>query len=85
MEVGHAFGHASREIAGASLMSDSSTANDPGEPSSAPERFPSNQPAETPHFESSSLFRGGRMMMISHAGATYRLLLTRNNRLILQK
>jgi hemin uptake protein HemP len=31
------------------------------------------------------LFQGARVVEITHAGETYRLLLTRNNRLILQK
>jgi hemin uptake protein HemP len=34
---------------------------------------------------SASLFQRRRVVVISHAGETYRLLLTRNNRLILQK
>ena len=44
-----------------------------------------NPTAEPPRFESSSLFQGSRVVVITHAGETYRLLLTRNNRLILQK
>jgi hemin uptake protein HemP len=43
------------------------------------------QPAERRSIESAELFQGGRMVEIVHAGETYRLLLTRNNRLILQK
>lgn len=35
--------------------------------------------------ESTELFQGARVVEITHAGETYRLLLTRNNRLILQK
>ena len=42
-------------------------------------------PADTPRYESRELFQGARVVEISHAGETYRLLLTRNNRLILQK
>jgi hemin uptake protein HemP len=40
---------------------------------------------EPPRYESQDLFRGSRIVVIQHAGETYRLLLTRNNRLILQK
>jgi hemin uptake protein HemP len=40
---------------------------------------------EPPRYESQDLFRGSRVVVIQHAGETYRLLLTRNNRLILQK
>ncbi len=46
----------------------------------APEPSP-----EPPRIESSELFQGSRVVVITHAGETYRLLLTRNNRLILQK
>ena len=42
-------------------------------------------PSEPPRINSSELFRGGRLVVITHDGETYRLLLTRNNRLILQK
>ena len=42
-------------------------------------------PVETPRYESLELFQGARVVEISHAGEIYRLLLTRNNRLILQK
>lgn len=42
-------------------------------------------PAEPPRFDSHELFQGSRVVVINHAGETYRLLLTRNNRLILQK
>jgi hemin uptake protein HemP len=42
-------------------------------------------PTEPPRIESTSLFQGSRVVVISHAGESYRLLLTRNNRLILQK
>lgn len=47
-------------------------------------RTPVEPPAEPPRFESQELFQGARVV-IAHAGETYRLLLTRNNRLILQK
>jgi hemin uptake protein HemP len=42
-------------------------------------------PAEPPRFDSQDLFQGSRVVVITHAGESYRLLLTRNNRLILQK
>jgi hemin uptake protein HemP len=42
-------------------------------------------PPEPPRYESQELFRGSKIVVIQHAGETYRLLLTRNNRLILQK
>jgi hemin uptake protein HemP len=42
-------------------------------------------PPEPPRFESQELFQGSRVVVITHAGETYRLLVTRNNRLILQK
>jgi hemin uptake protein HemP len=40
---------------------------------------------DPPRIDSADLFRGARMIVIAHAGEEYRLLLTRNNRLILQK
>jgi hemin uptake protein HemP len=43
------------------------------------------QPPEPRSVESAELFQGARIVEITHAGETYRLLLTRNNRLILQK
>lgn len=46
---------------------------------------PSNPPPEPRSVESTELFQGARVVEITHAGETYRLLLTRNNRLILQK
>lgn len=46
---------------------------------------PAPAAAEPPRIESTSLFQGSRVVVISHAGESYRLLLTRNNRLILQK
>ncbi len=50
--------------------------------SGAPTPTPSPEPRSV---ESTDLFQGGRVVEITHAGETYRLLLTRNNRLILQK
>jgi hemin uptake protein HemP len=38
-----------------------------------------------PMYESVELFQGSRVVNITHAGEIYRLLITRNNRLILQK
>ena len=46
---------------------------------------PVEPPADSPRYESHALFQGARVVVIEHAGETYRLLLTRNNRLILQK
>lgn len=49
---------------------------------------PSGSPTPSPEprsVESTELFQGARVVEITHAGETYRLLLTRNNRLILQK
>lgn len=42
-------------------------------------------PLTLPLYESAALFQGARVVNIMHAGETYRLLITRNNRLILQK
>jgi hemin uptake protein HemP len=43
-------------------------------------------PAEAPRILSSTeLFVGSRVVVIEHAGQQYRLLITRNDRLILQK
>jgi hemin uptake protein HemP len=53
--------------------------------SSPTHRPTAEPPAEPPRFESQDLFQGSRVVVITHAGGTYRLLLTRNNRLILQK
>jgi hemin uptake protein HemP len=36
-------------------------------------------------FSSTELFAGSRVVVIEHAGQQYRLLITRNERLILQK
>lgn len=45
----------------------------------------SNPSPEPRSVQSTELFQGARVVEITHAGETYRLLLTRNNRLILQK
>jgi hemin uptake protein HemP len=45
-----------------------------------------NAPPEPPRVVSSAeLFAGARVVLIEHAGQQYRLLITRNDRLILQK
>jgi hemin uptake protein HemP len=47
-----------------------------------------NSPAESETVRvvrSEELFAGGRVVLIQHGGEQYRLLLTRNDRLILQK
>lgn len=46
---------------------------------------PDAPPPEPPSYASSELFQGARIVVINHAGEAYRLLVTRNNRLILQK
>lgn len=53
----------------------------------APEQVPQEDaaPPEPPRFESSELFGESRVVVIAHAGSEYRLFVTRNNRLILQK
>jgi hemin uptake protein HemP len=57
-------------------------ANSPALESQTPE---ASAPLALPLYESAELFQGARVVNISHAGETYRLLITRNNRLILQK
>jgi hemin uptake protein HemP len=47
-----------------------------------PERQP---PPEPPRYDSQDLFQGSRVVVITHGNEVYRMLLTRNNRLILQK
>ena len=46
------------------------------------ERQPQPEP---PRYDSQELFQGSRVVVITHGGEVYRMLLTRNNRLILQK
>lgn len=46
---------------------------------------PFEPPPDSPRYESQALFQGARVVTIKHGEETYRLLLTRNNRLILQK
>ena len=38
-----------------------------------------------PSYDSHELFRGARVVVIKHGAESYRLLITRNDRLILQK
>ena len=52
-------------------------------PTAAPK--PDGPTPEPPSYASSELFKGARVVVINHAGEAYRLLVTRNNRLILQK
>jgi hemin uptake protein HemP len=54
-------------------------------PSHEPQTPAARAPLASPLYESSELFQGARVVNIMHAGETYRLLITRNNRLILQK
>ena len=56
------------------------------EPSSRPS-FMTQKPTATNTrvLQSNELFAGQRMLVIEHAGQRYRLLITRNERLILQK
>jgi len=63
-------------------MTSFSEANNPDEtsPEPSPPDFP---PVET--VRSEELLRGGRQLRIVHGDEVYRLLLTRNNKLILQK
>jgi hemin uptake protein HemP len=55
-------------------------ADDPKEPPPPPA-----DAVSPPRIESAELLRGGRLIVIAHAGEEYRLLVTRTNRLILQK
>jgi len=65
-------------------MTDSLTPLPPG-PLTPAAATPAPQPSEPRSVQSAELFQGARVVEITHAGETYRLLLTRNNRLILQK
>ena len=66
-------------------MTDSLTPPLPSGPFPPAAAMPVPQPSEPRSVESAELFQGARVVEITHAGETYRLLLTRNNRLILQK
>jgi len=53
---------------------------------SSAEREPSRTEPDPPRVVTSAdLFAGARVVVIEHAGQRYRLLITRNDRLILQK
>jgi hemin uptake protein HemP len=65
-------------------MSDFSYPSDES-PMNEPQAPDATAPLALPLYESAELFQGSRVVNISHAGETYRLLITRNNRLILQK
>ncbi len=58
--------------------------NDSLEPS-APEPLPPADPTEIPCVDSRELMRGHREITIIHNGQRYRLSITRNEKLILQK
>lgn len=63
-------------------MTDSFVPPTPATPSPA---VPPAAPVDPPSIASTELFQGSRVVVITHAGENYRLLVTRNNRLILQK
>jgi hemin uptake protein HemP len=52
---------------------------------SIPARPPTVASPSTPRVDSLRLLRGGRELVIDHAGQEYRLRLTRNNKLILTR
>lgn len=55
-------------------------------PAPAPAPAPAPTPAPAPRtYESTELLAGAREVLIHHAGETYRLRVTRNDKLILQK
>lgn len=68
-------------------MTDSITPSFPSGPIPPTPAVPASAVSSTEprSVESTELFQGARVVEITHAGETYRLLLTRNNRLILQK
>ena len=66
-------------------MTDSLTPSFPSGPIPPTPAVPASAAPEPRSVESTELFQGARVVEITHAGETYRLLLTRNNRLILQK
>lgn len=57
----------------------------PQPPAASSPEMPPAAPIEPPSIASTELFQGARVVVITHAGENYRLLVTRNNRLILQK
>ena len=44
-----------------------------------------SQQKEPRRYESKELFRSGKMVLIEHAGQVYRLMITRQDKLILNK
>jgi hemin uptake protein HemP len=60
-------------------MPEDKSSDTPAKDAATPQR---EQPRVIP---SEELFAGGRVVLIQHAGELYRLLVTRNDRLILQK
>lgn len=50
-----------------------------------PTQSPSGAPATAQRVTSSSLFRGGRLLLIEHAGSEYRLQITSRGKLILTR
>lgn len=50
-----------------------------------PEKDDRKQPQKLPEIHSTDLFRGNRTILIIHSGEQYRLTITRNDKLILQK
>lgn len=46
---------------------------------------PKSEPPDRREVDSQELMRGEKILVIRHAGEQYRLVVTRNNRLILQK
>ncbi|MBK5964765.1 hypothetical protein CCR95_11910 [Thiocystis minor] len=60
----------------------SAAATDRHHPSQLPSRLPL---ASIPRIASQALLEGGNLVMIEHAGTSYCLRMTRNNKLILTK
>jgi len=58
---------------------------DSAAPPSSPTRTPARPPSPQAEFDSRELMRGGREVLIRHAGQVYRLQHTRNDKLILVK
>ncbi|HWC89292.1 MAG TPA: hemin uptake protein HemP [Pirellulales bacterium] len=54
-------------------------------PTTTPDQPPLPSPADVKVLHSEELFAGGRVVIIEHAGAMYRLQITARGRLILQK
>ena len=55
------------------------------QPSQNPPRPPTGVGDETPAIASEELLRGKKAVIITHAGESYRLIVTRNDKLLLQK